>query len=382
MLHSVSSLVWFSFGHCSSSGAGNLLGRGGSLGRLAIGEGVTTTTTAGLAGGTGRRTTGHGRDDELVLALRQAEEEVEDEVLGPLLAEHGGEEPGGRIALGRVGVVGLLAVEDGLLRFQRVVGIGRFEQIDVGRHVLLEGGEEVVADDVLVLEASKEHLLGEELGLVVELGRHSALETFVLVLDGLEQMLVVLGVVGLVVVKRLEVHDGQILLAVKGEKIDAQNREVVTRIGIPDRIEHLRVVAGVVVGHANLAIFVRGVAVVDDAGLLVLVDVEAEVDAGVGGAMLDGTEVGKGVRHEVHLPLPEGHVQKGILVIGPADGVLPWHAMCHLRLLEGDGGLRLGQKTLDGDLVQTELGLERETGLDVDGVTFRILAGGGRRRRR
>ena len=252
----------------------------------------------------------------------------------------------------------------------------------MGRHVLLEGGEEVVADDVLVLEAGKEHLLGEELGLVVELGRHSALETFVLVLDGLEQMLVGLGVVGLIIMKRLEVDDRQILLAVKGEHIDAQNWKVVTRVRIPDRIEHLGVVTGVVVGHANLAIFIRRVAVVDDAGLLVIVDVEAKVDAGVGGAMLDGTEVGKGVRHEVHLPLPEGHVQKRILVIGPADGVLPWHAMCHLRLFEGDGGLGLGQQTLDGDLVQTELGLERETGLDVDGVTFRILAGGGRRRRR
>ena len=108
--------AWFCSGLtiCSSSGAGNLLGRCGGLGRLAIGEGVATAT-AGLAGGTWRRTTGHGGNDELILALRQAEEEVEDEVFGPFLAEHGSEEAGGRIALGRVGVVSLLAVEDGLL---------------------------------------------------------------------------------------------------------------------------------------------------------------------------------------------------------------------------------------------------------------------------
>ena len=368
----------------SSSGSDNLLGCSSGLlllGRLAVGKGVATAATGLAGGGTGRRAARHGRDDELVLALGQAEEEVEDEILGPLLAEHGGEESGGRIALGRVGVVGLLAVEDGLLGFQRVVGLGRLEQVDVGRHVLLEGGEEVVVHDALVLEAREEHLLGEELRLVVELGRHPALEAVVLVLDGLEQMLVGLGVIGLLVVEGLEVDDGQVLLAVEGQQVDAQHGEVVARVGIPHRVEHLRVVAGVVVGHANLAILVGGVAVVDDAGLLVLVDVDAEVDAGVGGAVLDGPEVGEGLRHEVHLPLPEGHVQEGILVVGPADGVVPRHAVRHLRLLEGDGGLGLGQQTLDGDLVQTELGFERETGLDVNGISFCIPPSGGGRRR-
>mmetsp|Transcript_34548 Transcript_34548/g.101540 ORF Transcript_34548/g.101540 Transcript_34548/m.101540 type:complete len:244 (-) Transcript_34548:705-1436(-) len=206
---------------CSSSGSDNLLGRSGGLlllGRLAIGKGVAT---AALACGTGRRTPRHGRYDEFIFTLGQAEEEVEDEILGPVLAEHGGEESGGRIALGRVGVVGLLAVEDGLLGFQRIVGLGRLEQVDVGRHVLLEGGEEVVVNDALVLEAREEHLLGEELRLVVELGRHSALEAVVLVLDGLEQILVGLGVIGLIVVEGLEVNNCQILLAVEGQQIDA-----------------------------------------------------------------------------------------------------------------------------------------------------------------
>jgi hypothetical protein len=60
--------------------------------------------------------------------------------------------------------------------------------------------------------------------------------------------------VGFLFMKRLKVHNGQVLLSIKGQKINTQNREVVFRIRIEHGVEDLSIVTRVVLITADALI--------------------------------------------------------------------------------------------------------------------------------
>mmetsp|Transcript_32003 Transcript_32003/g.75264 ORF Transcript_32003/g.75264 Transcript_32003/m.75264 type:complete len:231 (+) Transcript_32003:426-1118(+) len=191
--------------------------------------------------------------------------------------------------------------------------------------VSLEGREQVVRYNVFIVESGKEHLLREVLGFVVEFGTHAALERLVLVLDGLEQVLVSCSVIIFFVVNWLKIDYGQVLFAVESQEIDAQDGKIVLGIRVPNSVIDLGVVTGVVISHADLAVFLGRKANIYDASFLLLVLVVGKVRAFFVLAFYY-FKVGEILFHEIHLPFPEWHVQELVVDVG-VDGGLPGHAV-------------------------------------------------------
>jgi len=146
----------------------------------------------------------------------------------------------------------------------------------------------------------------------------------------------------------LEVDYGEVPLPVEGQEVDPEHGEVVLGVGVPDGIENLDGVPGVVIRHPYLAVLVRGVAVVDYPGALLLVLVVGHVHSAGCGA-LDGVEVRERRLHVIELPLPEGHVQQRVGRLCPAERGRPRHRVGRLGLghapARGGGGeLRTDQR--------------------------------------
>mmetsp|Transcript_28648 Transcript_28648/g.61445 ORF Transcript_28648/g.61445 Transcript_28648/m.61445 type:complete len:338 (+) Transcript_28648:75-1088(+) len=256
--------------------------------------------------------------------LAHGEQKVVHKVFGPFLSVHSCEKPRGGISVGRIGIVGLGLSENHFFFFWLCLGAA--DEVEVGFDVSLKGREEVSGDDVLVIESCEQHLFREMLGFVVKLGTHASLEGIVLFLDWLEQVFVWCCVIFFSVVDGLEVYDGEVFLSVEGQQIDSENRKVVFWVGVPDGVVNLRVVTGVVVSHANLAVFLGGKADVHDPCLLLFVRVVGEVGALFVLAFND-LEIREVFFHEVHLPFPKGHVQEFIVLDFSVDGGFPRHAV-------------------------------------------------------
>mmetsp|Transcript_30801 Transcript_30801/g.50874 ORF Transcript_30801/g.50874 Transcript_30801/m.50874 type:complete len:213 (+) Transcript_30801:111-749(+) len=197
-------------------------------------------------------------------------------LIGPLFAELGFEHVQRRIPMGRVDIVRLVSLQHLL----RSIGCSllRIHQIHIRVKVLCKGGRQGIRDYGFIFESGKQHLFRKELILIVESFAHVALQGWILIPNGLHEVLVLGRMLFFRLLDWLKVDDCQMFLTpMELQQINPQQGEVVFRSWVPQTIEYLCLRTSVVIRHADLSKLRRGKAPVGDSDILLVADRDGEI---------------------------------------------------------------------------------------------------------